>query len=278
VVNGASFAPFTASIAPGEDLTLFGQDLAPSSPAYVSSTTPFPTSLDSVQVTIGGLPAPVFFASPGQVSVVVPFGVTASATCGCVQIQLTNSGALSNILTAYLGQTAPGVFTVPAGGIGTGAVEDAVTGALITTANPAVAGETLAVYLTGLGAVSPTVSDGSPGSAYPNLSNAAATLSVDFSGTAAAAPSFAGLNPTYAGLYQMNVVVPTGLASGNNYLGISGPDAYMSYLLIPIGTSTASTGETAAAKTPTASAVPPRFRRPAVKPATKLRRVIQPDK
>jgi uncharacterized protein (TIGR03437 family) len=195
-----------------------------------------------------------------------------------VQIQLTNSGTLSNTLTAYLGQTAPGVFTVPAGGIGTGAVEDAVTGALITTANPAVAGETLAVYLTGLGAVSPTVSDGSPGSAYPNLSNAAATLSVDFSGTAAAAPSFAGLNPTYAGLYQMNVVVPTGLTNGTNYLGISGPDSYMSYLLIPIGTSTASTGETAAAKIPTASAAPPRFRRPAAKPATKLRRVIQPDK
>ena len=275
VVNAASSAPFTASIVPGEDLTLYGQDLAPSSPAYVASATPFPSTLDSVSVTIGGLPAPVFFASAGQVSVVVPFGVTASTTCGCVQIQLSNNGTLSNTLTAYVGQTSPGVFTVPAGGIGIGAVEDAVTGALITTSNPATVGENLAIYLTGLGAVSPTISDGSAGSAYPNLSNAAATLSVDFSGTAAAAPSFAGLNPTYAGLYQMNVVVPTGVAAGTNFLGIAGPDSYMSYALIPVGSSTAS-GATAEVRTPT-DAVPPRFRHPAVKPAIRVRR-IQPGK
>ena len=73
---------------------------------------------------------------------------------------------------------------------------------------------------------------------------------MDFSGTAAAAPSFAGLAPGFSGLYQLNVTVPTGLTAGANFLDIAGPDSYMSYALVPIAlTATTSTAASAEVKT-----------------------------
>jgi uncharacterized protein (TIGR03437 family) len=93
-------------------------------------------------------------------------------------------------------------------------------------------GETLAVYLTGLGAVSPGISDGAAAPSGP-LSYASNTIGVSFSGTSGT-NGFAGLAPTYSGLYQLNVTVPAGLAAGPNFLTVSGPDSSMSYLLIPV--------------------------------------------
>ena len=250
VQNSASDAPFTAGIAPGELLTLYGSGLAS---AVTVAGIPFPTTgLGGVQVTIGGLPAAIYYVSPTQISAIVPYGVTVGSA---VQIQVTNNGALSNIVWAYVGATAPGVFTQNQNGTGFGEIEHlgignsvAPAGTVVTTASPAVIGETLAVYLTGLGTVSPAISDGSPGPA--SLSSATNTISVDFSGTAAAAPSFAGLAPGFSGLYQLNVTVPTGLTAGANFLDIAGPDSYMSYALVPIAlTATTSTAASAEVKT-----------------------------
>src|ERR1039458_2823956 len=74
IVNAASWAPFTAGIAPGELLTFSNSsNLAADT---VVATSPFPTSLDQVQVSIGGLPAPIYYVSPTQISVIVPYAVT----------------------------------------------------------------------------------------------------------------------------------------------------------------------------------------------------------
>jgi uncharacterized protein (TIGR03437 family) len=252
IQNSASSAPFTARIAPGELLTLYGTNLATTT---LVAGIPFPTSLGAVQVTIGGLPAAIYYVSPTQISAIVPYGVAGPIA----QIEVTNNNVLSNVVTAYVGVTEPGVFTQNQNGTGYGSIEH-LDGSVVTAANPAAIGETLSVYLTGLGAVSPAVADGAPGPSGP-LAYASATFAVDFSGTAAAAPTFAGLAPTFSGLYQLNVTVPTGLTVGDNFLDISGPDSYMNYKLIPIvaaGTSTAAIAETGA--TP-ALAKPP-LRRP----------------
>ena len=88
IVNAASFAPFTAAIVPGEFITLYGAGLAPSGlPA--ASTTPFPTILGGVQVMIGGIAAPIYYATPGQISAIVPYGIAS----GIVAIQVINNGA-----------------------------------------------------------------------------------------------------------------------------------------------------------------------------------------
>ena len=65
VVNAASSAPFTAQVAPGEFLTLYGSGLAPS--VASAPTLPLPKLLNSVQVLINDVPAPINYVSPTQI-------------------------------------------------------------------------------------------------------------------------------------------------------------------------------------------------------------------
>ena len=227
VVNTASFAPFTAGIAPGDFISIFGTNLAPgTATAY---TVPFPTTagLDGVQVTVNGLPAPVQFVSPGQISAIVPYAIGSSIA----QIQVNNNGVLSNVVTEFMNLTAPGVFTVPPGGVGDGAVLHADY-SLVTAQSPAQVGETVAVYLTGLGTVNPLIQDGSAG-VYSQTNS---TIAVYIGGQAAAV-GYSGLAPDLAGLYQLNVTVPSGVTTGDNTLEIVGPDSDADEAQIPVGSS-----------------------------------------
>jgi uncharacterized protein (TIGR03437 family) len=230
VVNAASSAPFTAGIAPGELLTLYGTGLADS--LVVAPQIPFPTTLGNVQVMINGTAAPIYYVSPTQVSAIVPYEI--SGTIADVQV-ITDSNP-SNIVSTYINQTSVGVFSVPPGGIGNGAVLHQ-SGQLVTAANPAVVGETVSVYLTGLGAVSPTIPDGAAGP-VSTLSQATNAITADINGTTATV-SYSGLAPQLAGLYQVNLTIPTGLTNGANALDIGGPDSYTSEVLISIAGGTA---------------------------------------
>jgi uncharacterized protein (TIGR03437 family) len=218
-----------------------------------------------VQVNIGGYPAPIYYVSPGQISAIVPYEVTPGSI---VQIQLINNTGSSNVVTQYVSATAPGVFTQNEEGTGYGDVVHLGIGnstappySLVSDANPAIEGETLAVYLTGLGSVTPSITDGAVAPADATTTN---TISVDFSGTAVT-NDFSGLAPSLTGLYQLNITLPTtGLTAGPNYLDIGGPDSYMSYLLVPVSTSTTTT--TSSSESPNArsadTAMPPKFHRP----------------
>ena len=252
VVNAASSAPFTAGIAPGDFITLYGANLAPgTATAY---TVPFPTTLglDGVQVTVNGLPAPVEFVSPGQISAIVPYAVGSSIA----QIQVNNNGVLSNVVTEFVNLTAPGVFTVPPGGLGYGAVLHGDY-SLVTAQSPAQVGETVAVYLTGLGTTNPPIPDGSAGPASSQTNN---TIQVYIGGLQATV-SYSGLAPDLAGLYQINFTVPAGVTAGDNTLEIVGPDSDAAEALIPVGTALAAS---AASPAPQPAALrrpmPPRAR------------------
>jgi uncharacterized protein (TIGR03437 family) len=227
VVNAASSAPFTAGIVRGEFITLYGINLAPS--ILTATTAPFPPALNGVQVLINNKPAPLYFVSPTQISAIVPFGTTTATA----QIQVVNNGTSSNVVTTFVNQTSPGVFTVPPGGIGQGAALHPDF-SLVTTAHPAQIGETIAVYLTGLGDVTPAVTDGALGpSNPPSLTTNNITA---FIGGQAATVAYAGLAPQLAGLYQVNIQIPAGVSAGDNALDISGPDSYTTESVIPVGT------------------------------------------
>ena len=224
IVNAASSSLFTAGIAPGEFISIYGTNLAPT--LKVDSS--FPTKLGGVQVMVNNRPAPIYFVSPNQISAVVPFG-TLELIAG---IQVINNGTPSNTVTSYVNLTAPGAFTFPSGGLGSAAALHADY-SLVTPANPAKIGETILLFVTGLGLVSPEVADGTPGPSGP-FSTATNTISVFIDGVPATT-SFTGLAPQLIGLYQINVEVPTGVSSGNVFLDISGPDSTTIEAFIPIG-------------------------------------------
>ncbi len=243
IVNAASSAPFTAGIAPGELLTLYGTNLADS--LVVAPSIPFPIALGNVQVTINGVAAPIYYVSATQISAIVPYELDA----GIAQVQVITDGNPSNTITMFTNLTSVGVFSMAQNGLGYGAVEHA-NGSLVSPTNPAAIGETVSVYLTGLGAVSPGIADGAAG-VFSATTN---TIMADISGVTATI-TYSGLAPQLAGLYQVNVTVPSGVTAGDNFLDIGGPDSYTSEVLISIS-------GTAAADSPVARRIVPHIAKP----------------
>jgi uncharacterized protein (TIGR03437 family) len=178
-------------------------------------------------------------------SAIVPYGVTGSIA----KVQVFDNNVASNAVTALIAKTAPGVLTQSQNGLGYGDVLH-LDGTAVNAKSPAQIGETVSVYVTGLGAVSPTIADGAAGPTNP-LANATSTIA-SYIGGVQATVGYAGLAPQYAGLYQINLTVPAGVTAGDKYLDISGPDAYSSECLIAIGGATSS----AATAVPAHRAVP----------------------
>jgi uncharacterized protein (TIGR03437 family) len=244
VTNAANAQPVTARIAPGELLTLVGAGLS-STTVQTQGGQAFPMKLGGVTVSINNLPCPIYYVTPGQLAVSVPYGVAANQT-GLADIQVANNGILSNMVQMHLTDAAPGSFSQSANGIGYATATHAATGQMITPANPAQPGEYISLYLTGLGTVTPTVTDGDVGPSGPlswsDLDNAG-SLTVNFNDYTNGIPgntgtiAFAGLAPTLAGLYQINVQVPTsGLVAGDNiYVEFITDAAAVNQIQIPYG-------------------------------------------
>lgn len=217
IVSGASFAPFTAAITRGQLLSLSGTNLAASS----ATDSTYPTTLAGVQVLVNNRPAPIQSVSPTSVQILVPYGTIEPVA----QIQVVNNSTVSNTVTAFLNTTQAGVFTVPAGGFG---YADAVhaDSSPVTPSNPAKAGESITVRVTGLGAVNPPVPDGT---AAPTDKSATAVSSLAvYLGGQKANVTFAGLAPGQIGQYQITFTVPAGIRTADPFLDIAGPDCYTS--------------------------------------------------
>lgn len=225
ILNGASFSPTGGSIAPGEFITIFGSGLAQ---AQAVASPPYPTALGGVLVTINSISAPIYLVSPTQLNVLVPYSVTGSTAT----IIVTNNGQSSTPITVPLALTAPGFFSQNSSGIGAGVVTHS-NGSLVTAASPAKKGETVTLYLTGLGAVTPAVSDGSAGQSSP-LSKVNETILV-IVGNLTASVSYAGLAPGFPGLYQINATIPSGLSGTGNFgLAVETAEAFAEQITIAI--------------------------------------------
>jgi len=248
VVNAASYAPFTTGVAPGELLVITGTGLAPNTSigaGDIATTAQWPIVLNGVKVFIDGVQAPLYYVSATQIAALVPFEANQFALA---TIQVNNNGVLSKTITEFVTPGVAGIFTNPADGIGYAAAEH-LNGSVVTEANPAQPGEYISVFLTGLGTVFPPNADGAPGSST-SLNNTVDTITANidsFTGTVTAASVvYAGLAPGYAGLYQVNVQIPTGATAGDNFLEIDVTSSTtgvavstVEEALIPIGSGTA---------------------------------------
>jgi uncharacterized protein (TIGR03437 family) len=215
VLNGASYAPAGNPIAPGEFIALFGTGMA--SGAKVAAP-PYPPTLNGVTVLVNGKQAPLYYVSATQINALVPYSTQGPTATVVVQ----SGSASSNTVTVPVAVTAPGVFALDQSGTGAGAVLHA-NYSVVNAANPAVPGETVLVYLTGMGAVTPAVADG----AIPGASNINATPLSVYVADVSVTPSYAGLAPGYPGLYQLNIVIPAAISvTGPVPLAINTPNAF----------------------------------------------------
>ena len=102
------------AVAPGEIVSIFGTAIGPSTPQQgrPDGTGRLPTLIDGVSVTFDGAAAPILYASPDQINVVVPYAVAGkTATTASVR---SPRGALSIGIAAA--ETLPGLFTADGSG------------------------------------------------------------------------------------------------------------------------------------------------------------------
>lgn len=218
IVNGASFIP--GPIAPGEIVTIFGSNLGPATLVtfILNPNNTFATALAGTEVLFDNVLAPILFVRNDQIAVIVPFEVAGRVQ---VNVQIRRSNQLSNTLQQRLDETAPGIFTVPSGGTGQGAIVNQ-NGTVNGPGATAAKGSVVSLYITGAGQTNPTGLTGALNGTNPlNLINA--PVSVTIGGLPATVEYKGGAPGNVQGLYQINVTVPTdaSLPSGNQPIQIT---------------------------------------------------------
>jgi uncharacterized protein (TIGR03437 family) len=203
-INAASFAG--ATLAPGMLASAFGQGFAQSISAATSI--PLPPSLGGVSATVGGITAPLLFVSANQINFQVPWTVPA----GAATLQITVGSTPVSPLNVTIGAAQPGIFSLQ---FGTGqAIAINVDGTLVApvgsiaglTTHPAKPGDTIIVYATGLGAVSPSIDTGAAAGSTLRTTVVSPTVLV---GGVVGQVAFSGLSPQFVGVNQINVVIPS---------------------------------------------------------------------
>ena len=165
-----------------------------------------------MSVTIDGVPAPLLFVSDGQINLQVPFatGATGGTTASIV---VNNNGQLSNTVAAPADLSSPGIFSELQKGLGPGTITHADF-RRITAEDPAEIGETVIVFLTGLGPVDPPFADGEqPPGDEPFARTTDPNIAVTFGGFDGTI-FFSGGSPCCVGLYQINVTIPSQVIPG----------------------------------------------------------------
>ncbi len=215
-ITAGAYGAFTDA-APGSWIEIYGSNLSNTTRTWTAADfigNTAPTSLDGVQVTIGGQKAAVYYiqSNPAQVSAQVPSNV---ATGGPVPLTVTNGGLTSAPINVTLKATDPGMLAPPSFSIGgkqyvVALLPDNVTYILPPGVIPGVParqarpGDTITMYGVGFGGVNPAFS---AGQVVTQSNQLALTFQILF-GQTAALVQYAGLAPGAVGLYQFNVVVP----------------------------------------------------------------------
>jgi uncharacterized protein (TIGR03437 family) len=181
--------------APGAVVNVTGANLGPSSQA---SSSPLPRSLANTFVAVEGVRAPLVIASSGQIELQIPDDLPA----GNADVAVSVAGEMSNTFTASIQTSLPAIL----------AIVHQSNGSAVSSADPAVAGETLVVYMAGLGTVNSNLIFGATVSARasaPTTVRPQATL-----GNMPVNVNMSELAPGIVGLYRVTVAMPDTLPQG----------------------------------------------------------------
>jgi uncharacterized protein (TIGR03437 family) len=226
ITNAANYTPITNAYAPGELVDIFGSFGVPT---QVDGALPVPSNLSGVQVMVNGYSAPVYLVSANQISAIIPYEIATDLN-GSIDsfatFQVIVNGNKSNPVTVYVDQTSPGLYTDTQNGVGTAALLHSNGTTEVTTSSAASPGETVSLFMNGLGTVTPTVADGAAGPSNPlsyadEYNNTSLSVLLDdyVDNLATANITYAGLAPGFPALYQVNFTIPSrGLGNGLVYI------------------------------------------------------------
>jgi len=209
-------ASFVSGGSPGGLATLFGTHLTRNLSGILQGTTvPLPSSLAGTTVTVGGTSAPIFNVVDINGSEQISFQIPVDAAPGSSVPVVLNNGFASVTVQVGLTATQPGIFVVNGQ-----AAALHLNYTLVTAASPAAPGETIILFCTGLGTVSPAVPTGEAASpTVISYSTAKFTATI---GGVDAPVAFSGLAPGFVALDQVNLTIPSGAPSGSQDLILTG--------------------------------------------------------
>ena len=208
--NCAPFSPATGDVARGELISIFGSNLANGVASAFYSRSPILT-LAGASVSIGGLPAPIVYASPTQLNVQVPFEIPA----GVPSVNVTVSAGSTT--------SAPWLMSVITAEVGLFYLEADSTIFRPSQANTATAqarsGTSLVIVASGLGSISPAVTSGTVPSLGTSIASATPWVTIDGASVQVLSATYVGL-----GVYAITVDVPNSANSGSVKVQVGGGD------------------------------------------------------
>jgi uncharacterized protein (TIGR03437 family) len=217
--NAANYV--AGKVSAGEIIVVYGSNFGPSTLAqlqYVNGVAT--TTLGNTRIYFDNTAAPMIYAvagSPGVLSCVVPYAVKTST-----QVQVEYNGVKGNTLTVPVVDSVPGIFSLNQSGTGAGAILNWPDYTINGTANRVAAGGYIMAYATGEGKTD-VAADGQHvplSGPYPQPLLAPWTATV---GGKPAAVTYSGSAPdNIAGVFQVNVQIPSDLTAGVYDLVIKG--------------------------------------------------------
>lgn len=194
VANNASGG---AAIAPGMQVAVFGSGLAGDTGAAVSR--PLPLGLLGVSATVNGVTAPLYYVSPGQLDLQIPY----ETGSGTAVLAVNNNGKVASF-TFPMTPVAPGAFNV--------IINNSAHGTL----GAGSAGDVMTLFITGEGDVTPTLATGvAPANGTPSNRLPQPRMQVGvIVGGIPATVNFSGITTGLVGVTQINFTIPPRLPAG----------------------------------------------------------------
>jgi uncharacterized protein (TIGR03437 family) len=217
-VNIATYRA-TDSVGQGDIVSVWGEQL--SDQPHSATAVPLSTQLGPTRVLVNGQPAPLYYASAGQVNIQVPFETAA----GEAVVRVERDGQLGNAVSMQVVGRSPHILPIPSTDYAiiwnwsqNNSFPMPITPGY--PSHPAHIGDVFVIWIIGLGQGNPPVATGAGAPGAEPLARIPTTLKVHFgdrfSNTAIdAAPLDVVMTPTLVGLYQVSVLVPQGAQKGN---------------------------------------------------------------
>jgi uncharacterized protein (TIGR03437 family) len=230
LVNAGSYAP---GWVPGGAGAIFGEGLSEVEGVLQPSTFPFPAELAGVRVFVNGVAAPILALARvngvEQINIQVPFETPAPRND--ITVRIENNGASTNVTGVRTLSIQPGIFelTLPGGRIAAALHLDF---SLVEPANPARPGETILLFVTGLGPTTPPVVTNQAGPA--DAAEVFEDVMVAIGGIDAQVLG-AFYAPGLTTAYQVNLVVPSSAPPGSLGITVTAAGVSSQSAVLPVG-------------------------------------------